>query len=191
MKLTFSKAVKKISTTLFVLTILFNSISCKMQEDPDPEIFIKDLSKLEKNNSLIGTWQSQFGEVYKISSSSFENYFTDYTTQELQLYYSADNLYTYKETETSGYIYFQFNDENHIGTKSFNESTYESVPAEKGQWYAIHYKNLSENNIYIFTAAKTDGTDYCFNTLEETAKTLTVENGYFSYYSECVKNEIN
>ena len=47
MKLTFSKAVKKISTTLFVLTILFNSISCKMQEDPDPEIFIKDLSKLE------------------------------------------------------------------------------------------------------------------------------------------------
>ena len=55
MKLTFSKAVKKISTTLFVLTILFNSISCKMQEDPDPEIFIKDLSKLEKNNSLIGT----------------------------------------------------------------------------------------------------------------------------------------
>ena len=69
MKLTFSKAVKKISTTLFVLTILFNSISCKMQEDPDPEILIKDLSKLEKNNSLIGTWQSQFGEVYKISSS--------------------------------------------------------------------------------------------------------------------------
>ena len=47
MKLTFSKAVKKISTTLFVLTILFNSISCKMQEDPDPEILIKDLSKLE------------------------------------------------------------------------------------------------------------------------------------------------
>ena len=147
MKLTFSKAVKKISTTLFVLTILFNSISCKMQEDPDPEIFIKDLSKLEKNNSLIGTWQSQFGEVYKISSSSFENYFTDYTTQELQLYYTAENLYTYKETENSGYIYFQFNDENHIGTKSFNKSTYESVPAEKGQWYAIHYKNLSENNI--------------------------------------------
>ena len=107
MKLTFSKAVKKISTTLFVLTILFNSISCKMQEDPDPEILIKDLSKLEKNNSLIGTWQSQFGEVFKISLSSFENYFTDYTTQELQLYYSADNLYTYKETETSGYIYFQ------------------------------------------------------------------------------------
>ena len=87
--------------------------------------------------------------------------------------------------------YFQFNDENHIGTKSFNESTYESVPAEKGQWYAIHYKNLSENNIYISAAAKSDGTDYCFNTLEETAKTLTVENGYFSYYSECLKNEIN
>ena len=52
MKLTFSKAVKKISTTLFVLTILFNSISCKMQEDPDPEILIKDLSKLEKTIPL-------------------------------------------------------------------------------------------------------------------------------------------
>lgn len=191
MKLSHFNAVKKISTTLFVLTILFSSISCKMQEDPDPEILIKDLSKLEKNNSIIGTWESQFGEVYKISSSSFENYFTDYTTQKLQLYYSAENLYNYKETETSGYIYFQFNNENYIGSKSYNELTYESVPAEVGQWYAIHYKNFSTNNIYISSAAKTDGTDYCFNTLEETAKTLTVENGYFSYYSECKRNENN
>lgn len=187
MKLSHFNAVKKISTILFLSTILFSSISCKMQEDPDPEILIKDLSKLEKNNSIIGTWQSQFGEVYKISSSSFENYFKDYNSGDLILYYTAENLYIYKETETSGYIYFQFNNEDYIGSKSYNQSTYESVPAEVGQWYAIHYKNFSTNNIYISTAAKTDGTDYCFNTLEETVKTLTVENGYFSYYSECTK----
>ena len=63
MKLTFSNAVKKISTTLFVLTILFNSISCKIQEDPDPEILIKDLSKLEKKqfpyrNMAKSIWRS-------------------------------------------------------------------------------------------------------------------------------------
>ena len=187
MKLSHFNAVKKISTTLFVLTILFNSISCKMQEDPDPEVLPENLVKLEESSSILGKWESQFGEVYKIQQNNFENYFKDYNSGDLILYYTSENLYTYKETETSGYIYFQFNNEDYIGSKSYNQSTYESVPAEVGQWYAIHYKNFSTNNIYISTAAKTDGTDYCFNTLEETVKTLTVENGYFSYYSECTK----
>lgn len=187
MKLSHFNAVKKISTILFLSTILFSSISCKMQEDPDPEVLPENLVKLEESSSILGNWESQFGEVYKIKQNNFENYFTDYNSGDLILYYTAENLYTYKETETSGYIYFQFNNEDYIGSKSYNQSTYESVPAEVGQWYAIHYKNLSNNSIYISSAAKTDGTDYCFNTLEETVKILTVENGYFSYYSECTK----
>ena len=187
MKLSHFNAVKKISTILLLSTILFSSISCKMQEDPDPEVLPENLVKLEESSSILGKWESQFCEVYKIQQNNFENYFTDYNSGDLILYYTAENLYTYKETETSGYIYFQFNNEDYIGSKSFNQSTYESVPAEVGQWYAIHYKNLSNNSIYICQASKSDGTDYCFDKLEDAVRTLTVENGYFNFYSECTK----
>lgn len=187
MKHSLFNAEKKISITLFVLTILFSSISCKMQEDLDPEVLPENLVKLEESSSILGNWKSQFGEVYKIQQNNFENYFKDYNSDNLILYYTAENLYTYKETETSGYIYFQFNNEDYIGSKSYNQATYESVPAEVGQWYAIHYKNLSNNSIYICQASKSDGTDYCFDKLEDAVKILTVDNGYFSYYSECTK----
>lgn len=189
MKLTFSKAVKKISTILFLSTILFNSISCKMQEDPDSSVTTNDLITLEESSPLIGTWKSQFGEVYKITTSSIENYYTDFTTSELTKYYTGNNVKIYKETENSGYIYFQFDDPNYIGSQSYNQNTNESIPATVDQWYCWYYSNLSDKGVYIYSAAKSDGTQYCFNDLQEAIDNLTVENGFFAFSSECTKDE--
>ncbi len=66
------------------------------------------------------------------------------------------------------------------------EGIYSDDAPDVGKWYAVHYKNLTSNSVSLSGAAKTGG-ETSTKTLSEAIIEFTVENGYFSYYSECTK----
>ena len=91
------------------------------------------------------------------------------------LYYSTNNLRIYEIDETSGFIYCQFDDAEHVGSG-----------ATAGQWYALYYSGLTESSVKLWQPYKQGGKGGC-DTLEEAIKEYTFDNGYFDGNSECSK----
>uniref|UniRef100_UPI0023F7BCE2 hypothetical protein n=1 Tax=Treponema berlinense TaxID=225004 RepID=UPI0023F7BCE2 len=61
---------------------------------------------------------------------------------------------------------------------------YDEDAADVGKWYAIAFKELTASSVSLSGAY---GTISSTSTLEEAISTFTIDNGYFSTYSECVK----
>ncbi len=116
---------------------------------------------------IYGTWSNSSGEKYVITSSYYNNYY-GFTT----LYYSTDNVVVVKSDDYSGYVYCQFNDASHLG-----------YGATVGQWYALHYKELTSSSVKISQAYKSGGKAAC-DSLEQAREEYTIANGYFGSYSE-------
>lgn len=136
---------------------------------------------LESNDSLIADWESSYDEKYAISQTDYDNYSkysADGPTTDFNLYYSTNNIKKLAVNSSSGYIYGQFDDADHIG-----------YGAKVGQWYALYYNNLTDSSVSFYQAYKAGGKSAC-DTLEEAVKEFTVENGYFdlSKPSECKKS---
>ena len=124
--------------------------------------------------TLLGTWTSTNGEIYTITGTTFQNFYQ--TTES----YSGNNLSFSSDDNNSGYIFFTY-------TRSANPDwTYSDTAPDVGKWYAVHYKNLTSNSVSLSGAAKTGGKSST-ETLSEAITEFTVENGYFSGYSECSK----
>ena len=131
--------------------------------------------------ALQGTWlDSSFGKsYYEITDSTIKNHgvtstgiaYNSYEGEDLQVVTTGDN---------SGYIYIKY-------TVALNpDFTYSTTAPDVGKWYALSYKNLTSESISISGAY---GTKSSTETLEEAKTEFTIENGYFSYYSECKKVE--
>lgn len=122
--------------------------------------------------NIQGTWISSYGENYKITESAFDNG-----------YYAGDNLVVRYTSETSGYIYFKY-------TKAaMPDWTYSETAPDVGKWYCVAFKNLKASSISLSGAYKdtASGGKSAVSTLEEAVKEFTVDNGYFSMYSECTR----
>lgn len=158
----------KFSAILIALSLSIFLASCKTESDP------KDFLPL-------GKWQDSFGSIYEISQTEFSNYSETYDS------YAGNNLVISKSTDNSGYIYIQY-------TKAYcaehsnleDKYIYDNDSPDVGKWYAISYKSLTASSIQISGAYK-DGGETSTETLEEAMTEFTIENGYFSTYSECVK----
>ena len=173
----FGRALAVLCALLFVS---FGFMSCQ-QEDETEYV----------NYSLTGTWVNSYSggtSVYKITSSTFDNSGTSSYNGTTSTYdsYAGNNLvvsYTNDE-ETSGYIYIKY---TRAYCSTHSDSTtyiYDEDAADVGKWYAIAFKELTASSVSLSGAY---GTVSSTSTLEEAISTFTIDNGYFSTYSECVK----
>lgn len=156
----FGRALAVLCALLFVS---FGFMSCQ-QEDETEYV----------NYSLTGTWQSSYGEIFKITSTSLSNggsWGDAYAGNNLLVSYTNDEA-------TSGYIYIKY-------TRAMNpDYSYSETAPDVGKWYAIAFKELTASSVSLSGAY---GTVSSTSTLEEAISTFTIANGYFSTYSECVK----
>ncbi|MCI5473404.1 MAG: hypothetical protein MR456_02905 [Spirochaetia bacterium] len=174
MNLLFSLRRTKFSAILLFLSLSIFLASCK--PEPDPETLLPQrIEELSTDSPLIGKWQDSFYSIYEISQNEFSNYGDGYNS------YAGNNLVISKTSENSGYIYIQY-------TKAYcaEHSTYDNDSPDVGKWYAISYKSLTASSIKISGAYKKGG-ETSTETLEEAMAEFTIENGYFSTYSDCTK----
>ena len=184
----FGRALAVLCALLFVS---FGFMSCQQEDDDNglPD----GVYELSDNSALIGTWVNSYSggtSVYKITSSTFDNSGTSSYNGTTSTYdsYAGNNLvvsYTNDE-ETAGYIYIKY---TRAYCSTHSDSTtytyiYDEDAADVGKWYAIAFKDLTASSLSLSGAY---GTVSSTSTLEEAISTFTIANGYFSTYSECVK----
>ncbi|MDD5929976.1 MAG: hypothetical protein PUC37_09280 [Spirochaetales bacterium] len=160
---------KKISLSFGLLFSIVAFNSCI-----DPNNVPDELTATENNGSIIGTWESSYGEKYVFSSTEFKNYYGNSET------YTGNNLYIKKLSSTSGYIYLKY-------TKSImSDNSYSTSAPDVGKWYAVYYNDLTDRSVKISAAAKENGATSFIN-LADAVNEFTVANGYFSVDSTCIK----
>lgn len=176
MNLLFSLRRTKFSAILLLLSLSIFLASCK--PEPDPETLLpQGIEELSKDSPLIGKWQDVYNSIFEISQNEFSNYGDNY------LSYAGNNLVISKTSENSGYIYIQY---TRAADEKWNYTTDKEKAPDIGNWYAISYKSLTASSIQISGAYKKGG-ETSTETLEEAMAEFTIENGYFSTYSECTK----
>lgn len=128
-------------------------------------------------SDIFGKWTSSYGEVYEITEDSFKNYGEGWSAFEGNSLKIIPN-----DDGKSGTIFLKY-------TVSMNsDNSFSNSAPDVGKWYAVSYKNLTQNSVSLSGAYKVNGKTST-QTLDEAKKEFTVENGYFSYYSECIKSE--
>lgn len=189
----FSRYAKLFALSMFVCALALTG--CKKPTDSTDET-TKPVAITEAD-SLIGTWSASAYESYIITKDSFESVGT----------YKGDSLVVLKTSETAGTIFVKYSvvyDWDNPVTEDPNDESYLFYPgnpewgtvdqwyplneALMGKWYAINYKNLTANSISISGAYSATGKK-ATDTLDEAVTEFTIDNGYFEWYSECVKSE--
>lgn len=179
-RFSFGSAAAFLGALLIVVSLSFSLASCKTADDDNP--LPQGIEELSADSPLIGKWKDSYGSIYEISQTEFSNYGENYNS------YAGKNLVISKSTDNSGYIYIQYTKAycaEHSNLEEY-KYTYDNDSPDVGKWYAISYKSLTASSIQISGAYK-DGGETSTETLEEAMAEFTIENGYFSTYSECVK----
>ena len=154
-KFSFNRAWLVLTALLMSALVAVSFTSCKSDDD---------------DASIYGTWVNKtdtYTETYKITETMFSNG-----------YYEGNNLTVIESSDSSGYIYIKY-------TKSMNADwSYSETAPDVGKWYAISYKNLTDDTVSISGAYKSGGATST-ETLDEAVSEFTIENGYFGTYSDC------
>lgn len=179
----FSKFAKLSLALLFVSCIAFVACKPELEVSSDPMTPVE----LSADDALIGTWSCTVSGTYQdadgkdVSYSYTETYTITQTTFDAGANsYAGDNLKVIKTSKDSGYIYIKYTrapDENWI---------YSETTPNVGKWYAISYKNLTDNSISLSGAYKQDGI-IAADTIKDAYYEFTIDNGYFGTYSELTK----
>lgn len=167
----FNRAWLVLAALLLSAFAAFSLAGCKTDDDDDlPD----NVSYLNSDSLLVGTWKSSYGEVYEISTTKLKN------GGSWGDCYAGNNLVVKETTSSSGYIYIKY-------TRAINsDNSYSETAPDVGKWYAINYKNLSDDAVSISAAYK-DGGATSMESLDEAVEEFTVENGYFDSYSDCTR----
>lgn len=156
-KFSFNRAWLVLTALLMSALVAVSFTSCKSDDD---------------DASIYGTWVNKtdtYTETYKITETMFSNG-----------YYEGNNLTVIESSDSSGYIYIKY-------TKSMNaDRSYSENAPDVGKWYAISYKNLTDDTVSISGAYKSGGATST-ETLDEAVSEFTIENGYFGTYSDCTR----
>ena len=166
-RFSFGSAAAFLGALLIVVSLSFSLASCKTDNDDDDPIL------------LVGKWQDSSNFIYEISKNEFSNYgegFDSYAGNNLVISITSNDF-------SSGYIYIQY---TRAADENWNYTTDKTKAPDIGKWYAISYKGLTASSIQISGAYKYDGKTST-ETLEEAMAEFTIENGYFSTYSDCTK----
>ena len=154
------KSLIKSLSLIFLLLIIATSCSNDSTAPND--------GKSHKNHSLLlGTWenkQDSYTETYIYSLDGFDG--GSYKMEVEKIIWSSDN---------SGIIYGNY-------TKN------DYVSGVVGKYYAVSFKDLTDSGVSISGAYKQDGKTGA-RTLIEAIIEFTVNKGYYSIYSSCVKKK--
>ena len=115
--------------------------------------------------ALKGTWVSSYGEEYIISSNTFTSKYGDYVS------YAGTIVNVREDGANAGYITIKYT-ENSYYTDVLGIDV-------AGNYYVIHYKNLSSSSVELSGAADGEGKA----TLEGAETEYTVILGQFTWYS--------
>ena len=112
--------------------------------------------------TLEGIWMSTGGDSYTITATTF------FYDSGFSMDFGGTREKTIPDGSGAGYIIIKF-----------TENDWNSGPV--GEYYVIHYKELSSSSIQLSSAYKTTGAD-SKGTLEDAEAEFTTGNGYFGYY---------
>ncbi|MCI5607306.1 MAG: hypothetical protein SOT46_00530 [Treponema sp.] len=140
--------------------------------------------------SINGSWASSFDELYIIDTAA--------KTFDAGTYSYAGNEMVIDFTDkTSGYIYIKYTrayeetEDDKSSDSSWTKSSYTSsyyrystTAPDVGKWYAIAFKDLTATSVSLSGAY---GSVSSTVTLTEAKSTFTIENKYFGFYSDCIK----
>lgn len=158
-KFSFNRAWLVLTALLMSALVAVSFTSCKSDDD---------------DASIYGTWKSSYGEIYDISTTELKN------GGSWGNGYAGNNLTVIESSDSSGYIYIKY-------TKAMNADwSYSENAPDVGKWYAISYKNLTDDTVSISGAYKSGGATST-ETLDEAVSEFTIENGYFGTYSDCTR----
>lgn len=158
-KFSFNRAWLVLTALLMSALVAVSFTSCKSDDD---DAFI------------YGTWKSSYGEIYDISTTELKN------GGSWGNGYAGNNLTVIESSDSAGYIYIKY-------TKAMNaDYSYSETAPDVGKWYAISYKNLTDDTVSISGAYKSGGATST-ETLDEAVSEFTIENGYFGTYSDCTR----
>lgn len=166
------------AAVMFVACLVL--VGCKTQTEEVTVEKVIVVRPLEADDGIIGTWVSDWGEKYVITITSVDSSGEGYIS------YAGDNLVVVMDSETSGRLFIKYTRALCYAHSDFDNYiyTYDSDAPAVGKWYAILYKDLTENSVKLSGAA---GAKAACDTLEEAVKEFTVDNGYFANFSECTK----
>lgn len=163
--------------SLLLLTYSFTLLSCQVESN-DIEFqktpSISSLVNVNEIASLQGVYQDDFNAYYKISKDLFSTYGESFTG------YSGNNIKVFRINKSSGYIYMRYT------VALMQDGTYSDKSPLCNNYYAVSYKDLKKDSVKLSGAYKKGGKD-ATPTLEEAIKEFRIENGYYTYYSECVR----
>jgi hypothetical protein len=117
--------------------------------------------------SIKGRWVSTWDEVFRITDTEFINL---YAGEEI---YKGNIVNIISDGKVAGYIIIKY---------TLNDFTPEAV----GNYYTVHYKNLTESTVDISGCSESAGKE----TQAEAETEYTVDKGYFpdTGYSTCTKS---
>ena len=121
-------------------------------------------------NLLVGTWISTYNETYIYDGITFTSAYdgkNSYVVKVERVIYSSD---------TAGIIYGKYTENSTYGN------------AVVGKYYAVSFKDLTDNSISISGAYKSGGKTGT-DTLWQAIKEFTIDNGYFGIYSACERKQ--
>ena len=157
-KFSFNRAWLVLTARLMSALVAVSFTSCKSDDD---------------DASIYGTWVNKtdtYTETYKITETMFSNG-----------YYEGNNLTVRKISDSAGIVYIKYTRSIIYGSMDYSETA-----PDVGKWYAISYKNLTDDTVSISGAYKSGGATST-ETLDEAVSEFTIENGYFGTYSDCTR----
>lgn len=185
MKNSIFSRVKLLTGVMFVASLLMLT-GCFNPSKPETPSLPEGVTSLSADDTLVGTWESSYGEIFKISDSNFICEGT----------YEGNNLVVRKLSDSKGYIYVKYTVVYDWAKGQMEEPEDKTgwlnswgmwYPLNKdliGKWYGIYYTNLTPTSMTISGAL---GTKLSTDTLEEAITEFTFENGYFGGNSELTK----
>ncbi len=141
-------------------------------------IFFVSCSSGDDDASVYGRWRSdsEYGyEIYVITPFSFSSYWRGTGDETDTLSYAGTIVGSEKLDDSSYYIYIRYTSNS-------------TDPSVEGKYYCISITDLSDTTCRISGAAKGEypNTIYSADTFSG-AKKMTIEDGWFTYYSACVR----
>lgn len=164
-KFSFNRAWLVLTALLMSALVAVSFTSCKSDDD---------------DASIYGTWKSSYGEIYDISTTELKN------GGSWGDCYAGNNLTVIESSDSAGYIYIKYTRAMKANDPSYSYSEDASEAPDVGKWYAISYKNLTDDTVSISGAYKSGGATST-KTLDEAISEFTIENGYFGKYSDCTR----
>ncbi len=152
---------KLFSLVVSVFAIVFVFFACdQLPVDKLPEA---------DNNELSGYWKSSFGDGFDLSGDTY----TQYDDADKHVSFAGTFDESTDLTQSSLYLTIKITD---------GGTWFKTV----GYYYTIHFKNIRAGTCQMSAAYKDSGlSDASSDDIAN--EEFTVANGYFGFYSDCVK----